>query len=54
VVNLRFTQSILGALKKVVAVGRQRRCIADERGGIAVTVPSLVTSEFRFTSATLF
>ncbi len=52
--NLRFTDSILSALRGVELVGRERRIYGSERGGSAVTCPALVTRSFRFTSATLF
>ncbi len=52
--NLRFTQSVLGALHDVELVGRDARLMGGERGGMASTCPDLVTSSFRFTSATLF
>jgi PmbA protein len=52
--NLRFTESILTALKGVEAIGKERRAYSDERGGFVVTTPALVTKAFRFTSATLF
>ncbi len=52
--NLRFTQSIVEALHGTELLGRERRITGSERGGSAATVPDLVTSGFRFTSATLF
>jgi predicted Zn-dependent protease len=54
--NLRFTESILTALKGAELWGRERRCYADddERGASAVTAPALVCRGFRFTSATVF
>ncbi len=52
--NLRFTQSVLGALHDVELVGREARRMGSERGGLAATCPDLVTGSFRFTSATLF
>ncbi len=52
--NLRFTESVLTAVKRIELLGRERRCYGDERGSFAVTTPPIVTGEFRFTSATLF
>jgi len=52
--NLRFTESVLTALRGTQALGREARCSASERGGLATTCPDLVTKSFRFTSATLF
>ncbi len=52
--NLRFTESVLTALRGVELLGRERRIYGSERGGSAVTCPALVTRSFRFTSATLF
>jgi PmbA protein len=52
--NLRFTESVLTALRGAELVGRTVRRIASERGGLAVTCPPLLTRSFRFTSATLF
>ncbi len=54
--NLRFTESVLTALRAAELWGRERRCFAgdDERGLSAVTAPALLTSSFRFTSATVF
>jgi predicted Zn-dependent protease len=52
--NLRFTESILGALSHAELWGRADRRYSDERGGSTVTSPSLLTGAFRFTSATLF
>jgi PmbA protein len=52
--NLRFTESILGTLHGVEGVGRERRCYADERAFMAPVLPSLVSREFTFTSATTF
>ncbi|HEV8050048.1 MAG TPA: TldD/PmbA family protein [Thermoplasmata archaeon] len=52
--NLRFTQSVLDALRATEAVGRTRHRFSDERGVQSVTCPALVTAGFRFTSATVF
>lgn len=54
--NLRFTESILRALKGIELWGRERRCYPsdDERGAICVTAPAAVVKSFRFTSATVF
>ena len=52
--NLRFTDSVVDALRHVVAWGRDRRRYSDERGLPSVTCPPLVTDRFRFTSSTLF
>ncbi len=52
--NLRFTDSVVAALRGVELVGRARRIYGSERGGSAVTCPALATRSFRFTSATLF
>lgn len=50
--NLRFTESVLTALKGVTFLGKDRRTYFDD--GSAVTAPSLAVGSFRFTSATLF
>ena len=50
--NLRFTESVLTALRGVTLVGRDRRIYFGEE--TAVTAPSLAVRSFRFTSATLF
>jgi predicted Zn-dependent protease len=52
--NLRFTESILTTLRGTELLGRARRTYSDERGGMSVTCPALLTKSFRFTSATLF
>jgi PmbA protein len=54
--NLRFTESILTALRGAELWGRNRRCYADddERGATCTTASPLLTRAFRFTSATLF
>ncbi|MFZ3356022.1 MAG: TldD/PmbA family protein [Thermoplasmata archaeon] len=52
--NLRFTESVLTAIKHLELLGKDRRCYGDERGTFAITTPPVVTGEFRFTSATLF
>ncbi len=52
--NLRFTESIVEALRRAEAWGRDRGRFSDERGIQSVTCPALVTGRFRFTSATLF
>lgn len=50
--NLRFTESVLTAIKGITLLGKERRAYSD--GGGVVTAPSLATGSFRFTSATLF
>jgi predicted Zn-dependent protease len=50
--NLRFTESVLTALKGVTLLGKERRTYFED--GSAVTAPSLAVGSFRFTSATLF
>lgn len=50
--NLRFTQSVLGALATVEAVGRSRSLLHDEMSGTCV--PALRIGRFRFSSATQF
>ena len=50
--NLRFTESVLTALKGTTLLGKERRTFFD--GGSAVTAPSVAVRSFRFTSATLF
>ncbi|MGI0072060.1 MAG: TldD/PmbA family protein [Thermoplasmata archaeon] len=52
--NLRFTESVLVALRGTEMLGRARRCYGSERAGSAATCPALLTKSFRFTSATLF
>ncbi len=52
--NLRFTQSVLDALRATEAFGRTRHRFSDERGVQSVTCPALVTARFHFTSATVF
>ena len=52
--NLRFTESVLTALRGTQMLGRARRTYSDERGGISVTCPAILTQSFTFTSATLF
>jgi predicted Zn-dependent protease len=51
--NLRFNQSVVDMLQRVVAVGRSERTLATGSGdpGPAIVVPPLVVSQFRFTSA---
>jgi PmbA protein len=48
--NLRFTQSYLGALAGTVAVGRQRRTVRGDFGG--VLVPPIRVDGWTFTGAT--
>lgn len=48
--NLRFTQSVLDALKDVVAIGRDTRLVATFSGG--ARVPALHLRRFLFTGAT--
>jgi len=50
--NLRFTESVLTALRGATLLGKARRTYFD--GGSAVTAPSMAVRSFRFTSATLF
>jgi PmbA protein len=52
--NLRFTESVLGALRGTELLGKDRRIHSDERASLCVTCPALLTKSFRFTSATLF
>ena len=52
--NLRFTQSVVDALRRTIAVGRARRAYGSERGTACVTAPALAVDAFRFTSATVF
>ncbi len=52
--NLRFTESVLRTLRGTELVGREARQTASERAGSSTTCPDLVSSSFRFTSATLF
>ncbi len=53
--NLRFTESVIGALRGTELLGRTRRIHnSDERGAFSSTCPALLTKSFRFTSATLF
>jgi predicted Zn-dependent protease len=48
--NLRFTQSYLGALAGVTAVGRERKTLRGFLGG--AVVPALRIDAFTFTGAT--
>ena len=50
--NLRFTESVLAALRNIRGIGKDRRMYSE--GGGAVTAPALALGSFRFTSATLF
>lgn len=52
--NLRFTESVVDALKGTVGIGRERRIYAGERGSGCATVPALACRSFAFTSATAF
>jgi predicted Zn-dependent protease len=53
--NLRFTESVIGALHGAELLGRTRHIHnSDERGAFSSTCPALLTKSFRFTSATLF
>jgi PmbA protein len=52
--NLRFTQSVVEALRDLEAWGRERRRVGDERGLAGIAAPAMVTKRFRFTSATVF
>jgi predicted Zn-dependent protease len=52
--NLRFTESVVTALRGAETWGRERRTYSDERGGSSVHCPAMVVGRFRFTSATLF
>jgi PmbA protein len=52
--NLRFTESVPETLRHAEGWGRERGRYSDERGVQSVTCPALVSSQFRFTSATLF
>lgn len=50
--NFRFNESVVGVLDRVEAMGRARRVVASESGGIGapIVVPPLVVREFQFTS----
>ncbi len=51
--NLRFTQSVLEAFSKIIAVSQQRRLVADPSQGFsAAVVPALVIRDFTFTGQT--
>ena len=51
--NLRFTQSILEAFSKVLAVSKERRLVADPSQGLsAVVTPALLLKDFTFTGQT--
>jgi PmbA protein len=52
--NLRFTESVVDALRHAEGFGRERLRFSDERGVQSLTCPALVTGQFRFTSSTLF
>ncbi len=52
--NLRFTQSILEAMKAVEAISRERITMLSEWGMGAYTVPALKISRFNFSSETGF
>jgi PmbA protein len=49
--DLRFSQSYVEALKGVQMVGKERRLLASEFGGMAMRVPALKIREFHFTGA---
>ncbi|HET6204298.1 MAG TPA: TldD/PmbA family protein [Planctomycetota bacterium] len=51
--NLRFTESLVGALSRVVSIGRGRELVEAFFGGDFV-VPPLALEDFAFTSATSF
>lgn len=50
--NLRFTESVLTALRGITLLGKERRAYSE--GGGVVTAPPVAVGSFRFTSATLF
>ena len=50
--NLRFTQSYVEALANVEEVGRSRRLLSSEFGGMSVLVPALKLNRFNFTGIT--
>ncbi|MBU1936221.1 TldD/PmbA family protein, partial [bacterium] len=52
--NLRFTQSIVEAMKAVEAISRDRKTMLSEWGMGAFTVPALKISRFNFSSETGF
>ena len=52
--NLRFTESVLTALRGIELLGKERRIYPSERAGSVATTPAALVGEFRFTSATLF
>ncbi len=49
--NARFTQSVVEALKGLVAIGRDRELIGTEGGG-STLVPALALAAWRFTGST--
>ena len=50
--NLRFDESVLGALNRIEAVGEAERVVASESGSVgpALVVPPVVIRDFRFSS----
>ena len=51
--NLRFTQSILEAFSKVIAISKERRLVADPSQGLSAAVcPALLIRDFTFTGQT--
>ncbi|PIQ83075.1 MAG: TldD protein, partial [Candidatus Omnitrophica bacterium CG11_big_fil_rev_8_21_14_0_20_64_10] len=51
--NLRFTQSVVESLLKVVALSKERRLVADPAHGFAgVTCPAMILRDFTFTGQT--
>jgi PmbA protein len=52
--NLRFTESVVTALRGIELLGKERRIYPSERGGSVATTPDALLGTFEFTSATLF
>lgn len=52
--NLRFTESVVGALNRVAAIGRATEYSATFWGGGGIVCPALAIKQFNFSSATRF
>jgi PmbA protein len=52
--NMRFTQSVLGALSTVQGISKERGILRMEYTKAAVSAPALKIGEFTFTGSTLF